>query len=36
MDFLIDGQLSSFYPDQPGAWLLTLICKNSLNLGKTF
>ena len=25
MDFLIDGQISIFYPDQPGAGLLTLI-----------
>ena len=37
MDFSIDGQISSFYPDQPEAMLLTLILcyTNSLNLCKT-
>ena len=30
MDFLIDGQISSFYPDQPEGKLLTLIMLHKL------
>jgi len=30
IDFLIDGQISSFCPDQPGGWLLTLIMLHKL------
>ena len=36
MDFFIDGQIYSFYPDQPEAKLLTLMMlkKNSVNYKK--